>query len=427
MSDRRRRPLSIRFVNAHYAPDVAASGEYLTDLAEGLAERGYTVHVVTGQAPYQRSSLVAPEEEVRNGVRVTRVRAPSPPGTGGLARIGGYLSFLLGAAPTVLGGPRPDITVYLTTPPLLGALGLLGKALAGRPYGIWTMDLHPEAEVAHGLLRPDAGITRLLATIDRWIFRHAAFVGALGGCMARRIESKLPAGRGVPNLPLWKGEEEVRPLPRTESPFARKWEVGDRFVVMYSGNAGLAHGFEEVKGLLRHCKEDPGVLTLFIGAGQRRVELERFIEAEGIDNARYLDYVPRRDVGTTLPLADLHLITLLPEWEGIAVPSKVFGIMASGRPIAMVGPPESEVSRIIERSGCGRVIDPRLPDATRALIDFVDELRQDRERADDYGRRGRAALEAEYTRDAGIDRWERAMLESLSQSPPSGRSETSKR
>jgi glycosyltransferase involved in cell wall biosynthesis len=232
--------------------------------------------------------------------------------------------------------------------------------------------------------------------------------------MADRVRPKLPRGVAPTLLPLWKDVGEIVPVSRAANPLAAEWDVGDRFVLMYSGNAGLGHRFEEVKALLRHFRGDPGMLTLFVGGGSRRRELEHFIADERIDNARYLDYVPRDQVRWTLPLADAHLVTLQPSWSGIAVPSKIFGILASARPAAMVGPEDSEVARIIAESGAGRVIIPGGSGSAADLIEFIETLRRDPGMREEMGQRGRRALEKTYTLDAGLDRWEVALNRTLS-------------
>lgn len=401
------RPLSLRFVNAHYAPDVAATGEFLTDLAEGLTERGHRVHVVTGRLPYGAGAAALPDETVRNGVRVTRVRT-SKAGRGRTAgRLTDYLTFFLGAAGPSVGGAPVDLTVYLTTPPLLGLLGLAGRNLGGRRYGLWVMDLHPEAEVAHGLLASDALPTRLLGALDRRVFERSSLTVALGRCMADRIREKLPDGPAPQVVPLWRDPGEVEPVPRGENPLARRWGVEDRFVVMYSGNAGLAHRFQEIRQLVRHYRDHPDVLFLFVGGGPRRSELERFFREEEIGNARYLDYVARSEVRWSLPLADLHLVSLEEAWSGIAVPSKIFGIMASGRPVAMVGPGSSEVARIVREAGMGTLVDPaREDDPAGALVAAVEALRRDPERGRRQGARGRDALVRNFSRATGLNRWD---------------------
>lgn len=401
------RGLSLRFVNAHYAPDVAATGEFLTDLAEGLAHRGHDVHVVTGRLPYGASTASLPDEERRNGVRITRVRTSHAGRGRTLGRLTDYLTFFLAAAGPATGGPRPDLTVYLTTPPLVGLLGAGARRLAGRPYGLWVMDLHPEAEVAHGILAPDGAPTRALAALDRAVFQGSSLTVALGRCMAARIRDKLP-GRAPPVvLPLWRDPDEVRPLDRAANPLARRWNVGDRFVVMYSGNAGLAHRFDEIRALLRHWRNDPDVLFLFVGGGPRRPELEAFFRDEGIGNARYLDYVERSEVPFSLPLADVHLVSLDPAWSGIAVPSKIFGIMASGRPVAMVGPRDSEVAGMVGEAEMGVVVDPAVEDdPSAALVRAVGRLRSDPALRAAMGTRGREALVRNFSRSAGLNRWD---------------------
>ncbi len=417
-ADPANRGFDLRFVNAHYAPDVAATGEFLTDLAEGLVARGHRVHVVTGRSPYGAGGRGLPDEEVRQGVRVTRVRTTHLGRGGTLGRLTDYATFLAGAAAPALSG-SPDLTVYLTTPPLLGVLGWAGRRLGtAGPYGLWVMDLHPEAELAHGMLAEDGAVARGLERLDRRLFRGSSLTVALGRCMARRIREKTPAPSRLDVLPLWRDPGEVQPVPREENPMAKPWNVGARFVIMYSGNAGLGHRFDEIRAVMRRWRDDDGILWLFVGGGPRRAELEEFIRRERIGNAVYRDYVPRDQVRWSLPLADVHLLSLQPEWNGIAVPSKLFGIMAAGRPAVMVGPPDAEPARILREADMGTVVDPTGDDPVERLAESLTRIRQEPELRRRQGKRGRAVLEASYSREAGVDRWDDLLRRTLTAPRP---------
>ena len=155
---------------------------------------------------------------------------------------------------------------------------------------------------------------------------------------------------------------------------------------MYSGNAGLAHRFDEVLGAMRALKEHPELFFLFIGSGPRKKEIVEFAEAHGIENFRYLDYLPREQLRYSLSAASVHLLTLRSDMAGIAVPGKLYGIMAAGRPVVMVGPEASEPAQTILQEEVGFVIDPdeRPEAATDRLVDSLLRLADDerlRERA----------------------------------------------
>ena len=176
---------------------------------------------------------------------------------------------------------------------------------------------------------------------------------------------------------MWSDGEEVRPVAPSENPIRR--ELGlrdDQFVVMYSGNAGLAHRFDEVLEVMRRMKDDGRVFFLFVGGGPRKAEIEAFAETHALRNFRYTDYFPREQLAESLSVGDVHLLTLREAMAGIAVPGKLYGILAAGRPVVMVGPERSEPARTIREAGVGVVVDPaagggadRLEAALRSLAD----------------------------------------------------------
>src|SRR5881275_824540 len=144
---------TLLFVNQHYYPDVASTGQHLTDLAEHLAREGYAVEVLTGRGKYVAGKMDAPASELRNGVRIHRLRTTAFGRKSHLGRVVDYLSFYVRVLVALLSGPRRDGVIFLTTPPLLGFLGAIARLLRRQHYGVWSMDLHPDAEVASGMLR----------------------------------------------------------------------------------------------------------------------------------------------------------------------------------------------------------------------------------------------------------------------------------
>jgi glycosyltransferase involved in cell wall biosynthesis len=349
---------SILFVNQHYYPAFVAAGQQLTDLAEHLAAAGMDVHVLCGRSGYEDESRDAPKEEVHEGVRIHRLGMADLGRKSYLARTTDYATFYLQVLARVLAGRRYDYVIVLTTPPLLGLVGAMARRLRGQRYGIWSMDLHPDAEEALGLLRSDQGLTRLLHRLNNTGYRNADFVVDLGYWMKQRLLRKgVPAGR-LHTLPTWNKKDEVCPVPRAENPLVRELGLEDKFVVMYSGNAGLVHRFDEVTAAMQQLKAHPHLFFLFAGGGPRRKDVEAFARANDIRNFRYLSYFPREQLKYSLSLGDVHLLTLREDMAGIAVPSKLYGIMASGRPVVMVGPRASEPAETIAEAEVGFVVDP---------------------------------------------------------------------
>jgi glycosyltransferase involved in cell wall biosynthesis len=307
-------------------------------------------------------------------------------------------------------GPRRNLVVVLTTPPLLAAAGAVARAIRRTPYGVWSMDLHPDAEFGLKMLEP-AGITgRLLRAVDEWSLKRADIVVDLGRYMKERLVRKgVPASR-LTTIPVWSSVDDFDSMTPAENPLRARLGLADSFVVMYSGNAGLAHRFDEVLDAAELLRDDPAISFLFVGDGPRRKEIEARVRSSGLDNVRYLDYFPREDLRQSLALGDVHLLTLRSEMAGIAVPGKLYGIMAAGRPVVMVGPTASEPAETILLEGIGMVVDPDAGGDGEAVAAAIRHYRDDSEARLAAGQRARQAFLDKYERETACAAWEELLL-----------------
>lgn len=397
---------SLLFITQRYWPSHRATAQLVTDLAEGLAEHGFDVEVVC-----EAESSTALLREEHAGVNVRRIRIAGHSSQSIASRALAAVAFYFGVLRVLLTGHRADLVIFLTAPPFLSVLGLVAKTLRGQPYGVWSHDLHPEAEIVHGLLSKSGILTSLFERADGDSYRGGEFVVDLGRCMRNRIERRGVDPRRSETIPVWSRQQDVTQIPHSENPLRSQLGLGDRFVVMYSGNAGIAHCFEEVLEVADRLKNDEAFFFLFVGGGARRGEIERFVEERGIRNFRYMDYFPRADIGRSLSVADVHLITLRPQMSGIAVPSKVSGIMGVGRPIVMVGSPDSEVSQMIMEAKCGMVVEPGQSDSSDRLESALRRLASDEALSETCSGNARRYFLDYLTMDAGLLKWRR-LLES---------------
>jgi len=398
---------SLLFVNQHYYPDFASTAQHLTDLAEHLDDEGFEVHVLCSAGHYLSGSMDVPMEETHNGVHIHRVRATAFGRDSVLGRLTDYASFFLQVLWRVLTGPRYDYVVTLTTPPLIAVVGTLARMVRGQDYGIWSMDLHPDAEVAVGMLGSDRVLTRLLHALNDWAYRRAELVVDLGPYMKRRLRDKGVPDDRLHTIPVWNKKEEVYPIPDDENPLVEEVGLEDRFVVMYSGNAGLGHRFEEVLAAMKHFDGHPEIFFLFVGSGPRKEEIVAFAEEHDLSNFRYLPYFPREQIKYSLSLADVHLLTLKNDMAGIAVPGKLYGILAAGKPVLMLGPEASDSGETILEHDVGVVVDPRREETpSRAVIEAVEALHADEARREELGTRGRQVFLDHFEQRVCCAQWE---------------------
>ncbi|WP_103019809.1 glycosyltransferase family 4 protein [Salinibacter altiplanensis] len=397
---------SILFINQHYWPDWAATAQMLTDLAEYLAAEGMDVHVLCSRGHYLSGAMDVPAEETHNGVNIHRVRATAFGRETTLGRLTDYASFGASALARVLTGPSYDTIVTLTTPPLLPLVGAVANGLRRQPYGIWSMDLHPDAEVAAGMFAEGGLPARLLHALNDVSYRTADFVVDLGSRMKRRLSEKGVAEERLHTIPVWSRKEEVAPLSHADNPLREELGLNDKFVVMYSGNAGVAHRFDEVLAVAKALDGHPDIEFVFVGEGPKKDRIQAFADEHDLSNVRYLPYFPREDLQYSLPMADVHLLTLREEMAGIAVPGKLYGIMAAGRPVLMVGPEDSESGETIRLSDSGRVVDPsREETAGQALRDELMALYRDADERTRLGENARRAFLQHFEREVCCRAW----------------------
>ena len=208
----------------------------------------------------------------------------------------------------------------------------------------------------------------------------------------RAVASGSAADR-VKIIPNWADPDAVKPVPHAENPLRAELARDAPCLVMYSGNIGRGHDVETLVGAARLLRERTDISFLFLGDGAKRRELE--LAVRDLPNVRLGPYQPREKFAQSLSAADLHLVSLSAGLEGLLEPSKLYGIMAAGRPALFVGPERSEVARTIHREHCGRTF--HNGDA-EGLAHAIAALAGDPAAREDMGRRGREVLVARYSR-----------------------------
>jgi len=390
------------FVNQYYWPDHASTAQHLSDLVESLAAQGHECHVLCGQGCYKPGAPRPPAFEIHNGVQIHRVRTTSLGRKTTLHRMIDYLSFYLHALIFALTMPRFDVVTTLTTPPIIGLIGTLLRKFRGARHVYWSMDLHPDASLALGRMSRKNPVVAALAWLSDMIYRQADKVVVLGPYMADRIAAKGVRRDRLEVVPVWSRRDEIYPMAREGHPLRERMGLTDPFIAMYSGNLGLAHSFDEFLAAAERLRSRSDILFLFVGGGPRLNEVRAAQEKLQLENVRILDYFPRELLHASLSLADVHLSSLRSEMTGIVVPSKVYGAMASGRPLLFVGPDHSESADTIREADCGITV--RLGDVD-GLVAAFERLAASPELVQEMGQRGRSAFLSTYEQATCCARW----------------------
>jgi len=401
--------MRILFINQVFFPDAAATAQHAHDLARHLVEAGHEVDVIASRSLYGETGATLPKREVVDGATVHRVGKSLFGKSSILARIVDFGLFYLAATIKALTIRRPDVVVCFTTPPFIAMLGWFLRLVRRSRFVYWVMDLYPDLPVACGVMKPYGLSTRFFESINRFCLRRADAVVVLGRCMRDRVlAKKVPTAR-LHHIGVWSDQNEVKPIRRDENLYREAWNLGDRFVVMYSGNFGLGHDVETMCHAAKVLADDDRFRFVFVGGGKKKAIVERFVEAHDLSNAVIAPYQPREKLDQSLSCADVHLASLLEGVEGIMVPCKLFGIMAAGRPTLFIGHPDSELARVLAEHDAGYCV--RQGDVDR-LVELIRAMADDPEGTRAMGERARAALTRAYGRRDACESW-RQLLESL--------------
>ena len=384
--------MRICFFNRSYWPDQAATGQLLTELAQDLArEHGCQVSVVAGPALHASEqstiSLWPISREEHGGVQILRANGTRLPRRRFIGRAANYLTYFASAFAATLQIGSQDIVVSLTDPPILGLAALSAARRAGARFVFLCEDIFPEVA---SLLEDfhNETINRTLDRINRRLVREADAVVALGDRMKRRlVEEKGAPPASVHVIHNWADCEAITPGPK-DNAFSRAHGLHDKFVLMHSGNVGLSQNLDVLIEAAARLQSRERLVVAIVGDGARRGPLEAMAKQRGLTNVRFFPYQPRELLHESFATADAFVVSLKPGLEGYIVPSKLYGILAAGRPFVAAVDPSCEVATIATEHSCGLVAPPGSPEA---LVDAVARLCDDPAAARRMGENARRA------------------------------------
>ena len=337
-----------------------------------MARHGCRVTVVAGRALNAAvaagdSSWRIVNRESRGGVSILRANGTRLRPRRFAGRALNYLTYFGSAALASLQLDRPDVVVSLTDPPIVGVPALWTARRAGARFVFLCEDIFPEVatllEDFHNPL-----VNRALDRVNRHLLRNADAVVALGNRMrSRLIDEKGADPARVHVIHNWADCDAIVPGSK-DNPFTRAHGLGDRFVVMHSGNLGLSQNLEILIEAADRLRSNTRVIILIVGEGTKRQALEHEVARRQLTNVRFLTYQPKDQLHDSFAAADAFLVSLKPGIEGYIVPSKLYGILAAGRPFVAAVDPTCEVGEVARDFHCGVMASPGDPDDLAAKI-----------------------------------------------------------
>jgi glycosyltransferase involved in cell wall biosynthesis len=373
--------MHILLFNEYYPPDTSATAKMALRVAETLAQR-HKVTVVAGRPSYDPDEFYPfafLRRDTRNGVVVERVGSTAYPRHRMRRRVSNYLTYLALAVPRAI-ALRPDIVLAMTDPPVAGIAGAFVARRIGRPFVYNIRDMYPDMAVGGDIVRPGAWVNRW-EKMHRRALKQAARVIVLGDDMRDRILGKGVAAERV--VVVRDGTSFPASMPEQNDPVVQELRCGFDFVVLHAGNLGFYGAWGTLlKAAQILSNENTGLV--FIGGGANRAALGA--SASNSPNVRFLPFRPVEQIPHVMMAGDLQVVTVRRGLEGVVVPSKLYSLLAAGRPVLVVAAATSDAARIVVESGSGLAADP---DDPAAVVAAIRKLRGDPSGLAEMGRRAR--------------------------------------
>lgn len=397
MSERRPRLLVF---NQYYRPGVEATAHLLSELCGELANE-FDITVVTGKLRVGKNE----RRVVHDGVTVLRVPSAAFERANIWLRALNYATYLFGSALVGLRRPRPDVVLCMTDPPIIADVALVVARRFKAPLVVVSQDVFPEIAIELRQLKNPIVVGFLRRAI-RFYLERADRIVAIGETMRRRLEEKgAPADR-VRVIPNWVDTKALTPQPRRNE-WSKANGLDDRFVVMHSGNIGHAQNLDALIRAATLLGDADDIAITIVGDGARRAEIVALAQSLDVaDRVRFLPYQERNVLPLSLSSADVHVVGLAAGLSGYVVPSRLYGILAVGRPVIVAADAESETAQLVTSVGCGVVVPPGQPEPLAAAIRAARDGELDLEA---MGVAGREYVVANGDRSVAVGRY-RALL-----------------
>lgn len=400
----------------YYYPDVASTGQILTELAEGLNDTFHTTVICTVPSytgtisQYYRKHKYYFENI--NGVDVLRIRVPEFRKNFALSRIFNIVSYFFSAIAATFRVECQDYVFTISQPPMLGGmLGVIGKRVKKAKLIYNIQDFNPE-QIQAVEFTQNKLLLDIMMTIDKYSCKQADRVIVVGRDMIDTLKKRFDQLPDYAYINNWINEKEIIPLPKDHQQvfqFKQQYGLQDKFVIMYSGNIGLYYDLLNIVKVIEKFQDHTEVVFAFIGEGSVLAELKDYQKKHQLMNVIFIPYQDKSSLVYSLNAGDVHFVVNAKGIKGVSVPSKLYGVMAAGKPVLGILEKGSEARLIVEEADCGLSVDPGDYEAIEALICKFIEMR-DSSKLGEMGAKGRDYLINYLTKDVSIRKYRDEIL-----------------
>ncbi len=390
----------ILFLCQVFYPDSTSTSQLFTSMFADMVKEGIEIEVLCSFPSGDPSKAGLPRREVHQGVSIRRFGLRIDHKKSIVHRILAYLGYMIPLAITLLFRRQPGIVFGVTNPPFVAQILYLVSLVRRMPYQYMILDQYPESLIALGMKRSSIS-ARVWMWGNRLAYQKAEKIIVLGRDMTTMLVENYDIDRErIVYIPHWSAVEAPDPLPVAESEMVDRLGLRDKVIFQYSGNMGMWHDIDILVRAAKEVEDDERIHFLLVGNGARLANAKELSEKLGCKNITWHPFVPLSEVRASLSSCHVAIISLRAGFEGVAVPSKLYGILMSGRGIIAQVPAQTETSLQVEEDDCGIAV---LPDDLEGLVGAIRELAGDPDRVARLGQNAFKAYKAKYTEAQAID------------------------
>ena len=397
--------MRIVLYTVNFAPEPTGIGKYSGEMAAWLVEHGHTVRVVAAP-PYYPAWKLDPNyswppyrRETWQGSEVFRCPLWVPKEPGGVARVAHLLSFAISSFPVMMRQVlwRPDLVITVAPAFLCAPMGLFTARLAGAQAWLHLQDFEVDLAFRMGLLSGRL-LQRIVLRMERWLLRRFDSVSSISSRMVETLLTKGVELKKTRFFPNWVDIAHIKPNAANCGAYRQELGISkDAKIVMFSGSLGGKQGLMAIPGAATLLAHRSDIVFVICGDGVMKPALQDAMA--GLPNTRFIPLQPVERLGELLCTADIHLLPQSPDAADLVLPSKLSGMLASGRPVISTCQPGTELDSVV--SSCGLVVPA---DDAPAFAEAISKLADETALRLELGRRARAYAETNFERDAILSR-----------------------
>ncbi len=392
------RPKKLTIISQLFYPELISTGQSLTELAEAMTGISTKISVWCAYPSLSKSIARPPKTMTHHTIAITRVWSTTFPKLNLVGKLLNHLTFSVSIFLKLLVSQENHPLLIPTNPPFLAAVVCTANLIKKRPLHYAIYDVYPDTAVECQLIQKTSLIATLWNKINQWIWTQVTSIIVIGKCMETLIknQSKKAIHSKIHYIPLWVDTDTLTPIPKNKNKLINDWNLQDKFVVLYAGNMGRFHDITSILEAAKTCAtQDPNIQFVFVGDGQKKQEVLTYIQKNNLQNCQVHAYVDREQLSDCLSTADIGLVTLLPKFIGLSIPSKALSLMAAKCPIIAILPPKSEMANILTHFNAGIVVSNS---HNRSLANEILSLKSNPDRAKTMAENGYLAAKNNFNR-----------------------------